>query len=86
MFISGAGDTKYGKEVHVHDLQQFSWKDPTEVIESNCLTIERLPKVKAYFWGQKLLVRWQDWGINHCCRKHVPVFHYACSKYIFPNV
>lgn len=49
MFISGAGDTKYGKEVHVHDLQQFSWKDPTEVIESNCLTIERLPKVKAYF-------------------------------------
>lgn len=59
MFISGADDTKHGKEVHVHGLEQFSWKVPTKIIESNCLTVQTLPKVKAYFWGQKLLEHWQ---------------------------
>lgn len=49
MFISGADDTKHGKEVHVHGLEQFSWKVPTKIIESNCLTVQTLPKVKAYF-------------------------------------
>lgn len=80
MFISGADDTKHGKEVHVHDLEQFSWKVPAKIIESNCLTIQSLPKVKAYFWGQKLLAHWQAWRINHCSGKQVPVFCFTCGK------